>query len=115
MIISYKWLQSYFDEKLPPPEKLAELITFGFAEVEGVEKKGDDTVLDVKVLPDRACYALSHRGVAYEVAAITGFKQKIFDWPEPSVTKVRPLVVKVEAPELCSRYVARAIENVTAK
>lgn len=57
MKISYKWLQSYFEEKLPAPEALAERITFSFAEIEGVEKKGDDTILDIKVLPDRACYA----------------------------------------------------------
>ena len=115
MLVSYKWLQSYFGEKLPAPEKVAELITFGFAEVEGIEKKGSDTILDVKVLPDRACYALSHRGVAYEVAAITGFKQKVFNWPQPIVTQTKLLEVRVEAPELCSRYMARVVENVTAK
>ena len=64
MKISYNWLQSYFEDKLPSPEKLAERITFSFAEVESIEKVGDDTVFDIKVLPDRACYALSHRGVA---------------------------------------------------
>ena len=114
MLISYKWLQSYFEEKLPEPEKLAELLTFSFAEVEGIEKKGGDTILDIKVLPDRACYGLSHRGVAYEVSAITGFKRKIFSWPQPEVKKVRMLSVRVES-ELCPRYMARVIENVTPK
>ena len=130
MLISYKWLQGYFEEKLPAPERLAELITFGFAEVESIEtidadKRGlsdtqinadkKDTILDVKVLPDRACYALSHRGVAYEVAAITGLKKKTMDWPQPEVKKVRALAVRVEAPELCSRYIARRVLNITQK
>ncbi len=115
MKISYKWLQSYFDDKLPEPEKLAERITFSFAEVESVEKRGDDTVLDIKVLPDRACYALSHRGVTYEVSAITGLKKKSIIYPAPEVKETRKLKVSVEAPELCSRYMARVVENITAK
>ena len=108
---------------MPEPEKLAEWITFGFAEVESVEKKGGtstslsagETVFDVKVLPDRACYTLSHRGVAYEVSAILGIPKKTVEYPEPEVEKVRPLEVRVEAPDLCSRYMARVVLNVTAK
>ncbi|MDO8620535.1 MAG: phenylalanine--tRNA ligase subunit beta [bacterium] len=115
MKISYNWLQAYFEEKLPEPEKLAERITFSFAEVEGVEKKGDDTILDIKVLPDRACYALSHRGVAYEVSAILGIPQKNITYPAPEVKPARALKVSVEAPELCSRYMVRVVENITAK
>ena len=119
MKISYKWLQSYFKDKLPEPEKLSELITFGFAEIESLDKLGtgseEDTILDVKVLPDRACYALSHRSVAYEVSAITGLPRQKFEWPQPKIAKVRSLDVKIENPELCPRYTARVIENVTAK
>jgi len=132
MLISYKWLQSYFDEKLPPPEKLAERITFSFAEVESIqtidsadrrrnytqtdaERENKDVVFDVKVLPDRACYALSHRGIAYEVGAILGLKKKTIEYPQPEVKKTRPLLVRVESPELCSRYMARVVENVTPK
>ncbi|MSR78649.1 MAG: phenylalanine--tRNA ligase subunit beta [Candidatus Taylorbacteria bacterium] len=115
MLISYKWLQGYFEEKLPEPEKLAERITFSFTEIEGIEKKGDDTILDVKVLPDRACYALSHRGVAYEVGAILGLPKKEMNWPAPKVSGVRRISIKVEAPELCPRYTARVIENINQK
>lgn len=115
MKISYSWLQAYFEDKLPEPEKLAERITFSFAEVESVEKIGDDTVLDIKVLPDRACYALSHRGVAYEVSAILGISQKNIVYPAPEVKETHKLRVSVEAPELCSRYMARVVENINAK
>ena len=115
MKISYNWLQNYFDDKLPVPEKLAELITFSFAEVEGIEKRGEDIILDVKVLPDRACYALSHRGVAYEAAAVLNIKKKEMRWPLPVVSQVAELSVRVEAPDLCPRYMARVIENINTK
>lgn len=127
MLISYKWLQSYFDEKLPAPEKLADLITFSFAEIESLDKLGTgDTVFDIKVLPDRACYALSHRGVAYEVAAILGKSPVDIRCPQPLwtpdvhkrqliINKVRPLSVRIDVPDLCLRYMARVVENVTQK
>ncbi|MCR4311258.1 MAG: phenylalanine--tRNA ligase subunit beta, partial [Candidatus Taylorbacteria bacterium] len=115
MKISYNWLQSYFEEKLPEPEKLAERITFSFAEIEGVEKHGEDTILDIKILPDRACYTLSHRGVAREVSAILGIKMKEMNWPQPSVVPVRALTVSVEEPTVVPRYTARVIEGINPK
>ena len=44
MIFSYNWLQSFFQRKLPKPEKLAELLTLHFAEVEEVRKEGRDFI-----------------------------------------------------------------------
>ena len=52
MNISYNWIQKHFDEKLPAPEKLAELLTMHSQEVESVDKKGDDYELDAKILPN---------------------------------------------------------------
>lgn len=66
MKISRTWLQTYFEKPLPSVEELGELLTFHAFEIEGIE----EDVLDVKVLPDRAAYALSHRGVALELSAI---------------------------------------------
>jgi len=78
MKTSYKWLQTYFDETLPEPEKLADLFNAHAFEVESVEVRPlhTDTVLDIKVLPDRAHYALSHKGIAGEIHAITGLPLK---------------------------------------
>lgn len=72
MKISRTWLQTYFDTELPSVEELAEALTFHAFEIEGIEGE----VLDVKVLPDRAAYALSHRGIAREVAAILDIPMK---------------------------------------
>ncbi len=115
MKISRNWLQKYFEEKIPEADKLSELFTFHSFEVESqekVEKAGDmdeDYVLDVKILPDRAHYALSHHGIALEVAVNTGFKQK--NGYEESIapdldTKVE---VEVQNPDFCRRYTARHI------
>ncbi|MBX4210441.1 hypothetical protein KW783_00515 [Candidatus Parcubacteria bacterium] len=76
MLVSYNELQTYFVDKLPPPEKLAELFTFHVFEVEGMEKRGDDTIFDAKVLPDRAHYLKSEAGIALEIRAITGLEIK---------------------------------------
>ncbi len=70
MKVSYNLLQRYFTKKLPPPAKVADLLTFHAFEIESMEEKNGDTILDVKVLPDRAHYALSHRGVARELSFI---------------------------------------------
>ena len=76
MKISYNQLQTYLIDKLPSPEALADAFTFHAFEIESVEKEGDDTILDIKVLPDRACYAKSYEGIAREVSTILGLKKK---------------------------------------
>lgn len=70
MKVSYDWLQTFFDTKLPSPETIAERITFGAFEIEEIQEAGDDTVFDIKVLPDRAASCLSHRGIAREIATL---------------------------------------------
>ncbi len=72
MKVSRAWLQKYFDADLPSSDALADALTFHAFEIE--EVSGD--MLDVKVLPDRAGYALSHRGVAYELSAILKIPMK---------------------------------------
>ena len=134
MLISYNWLQIYFKKKLPPPEKVAEILTFTVFEVEGVaktrqgrvrptesdlqiqfrEKKENDFILDVKVLPDRACYALSHRGIARELAAaLTWELNSQVSRVKISQAKLTPLSVKIKDSVDCRRYIGRRVENVT--
>ena len=113
MLVSYKWLQTYFDEQLPEPEKLGELLTMRVLELDGLASAGDDMVLDIKVLADRAHYCLSHRGIAGEVSAITGVSRKVSDEPANTIqTDIqKPSVTVLD--EECGRYVARRIEGVT--
>ena len=72
-----------------------------------------DTVLEIKILPDRAHDALSHVGLAREIAAIQG-TQIDYDYdglvlPSKKSKKVR---VKIEDSKLCERYIAAVLENV---
>ncbi len=73
MKISYNWLQEYFDKPLPNPKDLADLLNIRAFEVEEIEEHDGDSVLEIKITPDRAPDCLSHLGVAREVAIHTGF------------------------------------------
>lgn len=74
----------------------------------------NDTVLDVGITPNRSD-CLSMIGMAREVAALTG---KIVKMPEGKVRESAEDVsrlssVTIEDPDLCPRYTARLIRNVT--
>jgi len=111
MKISLNWLQTYFETPLPKAEALADIFNFHAFEVESVEEIDGDSVLDVKVLPDRAHYALSHRGISREVVAITRQVLKpdrISNGPESTLSK-KP-EVQIEDTFFCKRYMARYAE-----
>ena len=112
MIVSYKWLQKYFDEELPVPEKLEEVLTLGAFEVENIEKVGDDYILDIDVLPNRAHDCLSHRGIAKEIALLLGLniKQSKKD-SLPSGSDIT-IQVKNKEQDLCNRYIGRKISGI---
>ncbi len=111
MKISRNWLQTFFDKPLPQAAELAELFTFHSFEVEGMESLGDDDILDIKVLPDRAHYCLSHAGVALEVSVLTGqtLKQNRIP-PAPTSSIETSPEVRIEATNFCRRYMARCAE-----
>ena len=111
MKISYNWLKSYIPE-VPLPEKLTEVFSSRLCEVESVEKKGDDTVFDLKILPDRAHDLLSHRGIARELASLLDLKfidpTLKYKIPESHPTK---LIKEIKSTK-CRRYMGRVIRNV---
>ena len=45
-------------------------------EIESVEKVNNDTIYDIKVLPNRQSDCLSHIGVAKEIATVFSLKKK---------------------------------------
>lgn len=74
----------------------------------------DDTLFTLKLTPNRAD-CLSIRGVAREVAALTGAPLKALSF-EPVVPTIEDrLPVKVEAPDLCGRFAGRVIRGVNAR
>ncbi len=73
----------------------------------------EDTVFEVNVTPNRPD-ALSHLGIAREVAAALGLKVAL---PPPRLAQRPPAAsslvkVRVEAPDRCFRYAARIVEGV---
>lgn len=113
MLISYNWLKDYLGEELQTAEQVVDLLTMHSFEVESVEVVGDDTVFDIKVLPDRASDCLSHRGVAREIATLID-KTLIFD---PLKTEVNLPVsanfeVVITDNKLCSRFMLAHMSQV---
>lgn len=112
MLVSRNWLQTYFKDKLPEAEKISDFFAFHSFEVDGVEKKSDDEIFDLKILPDRANYALCHRGVAREFSAMSGFEMRVAEYRPVDPTLGVWRKVSVAEPALCSRYVSRLVEKV---
>ena len=69
-VYSYEWLQSFFSDQLPSPDKIGAAINKHSFEVEEITKHGDDTIFVLDVLPDRASDCLAHYGIAKEISAI---------------------------------------------
>ncbi len=110
MKISYNWLQNHIEQKLPSPESLKEKIIFHAFEVESEEKVGDDTIFDIKVLPDRAHDCLGHAGVAREISGLLGLTFK--SEPLPDLLSL-PLATKIEIQsDMCRRYVAVEMKDI---
>jgi phenylalanyl-tRNA synthetase beta chain len=115
MKISHKWLQTYFSKPIPSSDEIASLLTFHIFEVEGIEKKTDDDILDVKVLPDRASYCLSHEGVARELSALIPNNEFIPRKIEEVDASDEPTTVEasIEAGDVCDVYNTLRIINIS--
>ena len=69
--------------------------------------------IDVEVTPDKA-FALSHRGIAREIAAISGSKLKIPMEVVKATSKGKDVVkVQLDGKGGCTRYIAGTMKNLT--
>ncbi len=112
MKISLDWLNDYIETGLEA-EAMAEMLSdLGFP-CEGIDRVGDDVVLDVEVTSNRGD-CLSHIGVARELAAATGKPLKLPEIVLEEMDKAASdfVQVEIEEPELCGRYTALVIEGV---
>ena len=114
MLVSRNWLQKYFDTPLPFGNELAEYFNAHAFEVEGVEEKGDDTIIDLDILPNRTSDALCQRGIARDLATILSLKMKSDPLREtlPAWDKPEKFTVTIENEELCPRYMAGVVRGV---
>ncbi len=114
MKISYNILNTFFDGKLPAPSVLEEAFTFHSWEIDEVVEKDGDTMFDVKVLPDKSAWALSHRGVAKDLSVVLDMPLAHDPFSiTPELVPVTDVIsVKVDTP-LCDRYAAAYVTGVT--
>ncbi len=97
---------------MPDTQTLKKIITDHAFEVEEVIEGVHGDVIDLKVLPDRAHDALSHRGIAREIATHINAKySELIHDTLISDTSVASVAVHVESP-LCTRYMALRIARV---
>lgn len=114
MKVSRNWLNNFFDAPLPGAEALSDALTFHAFEIDGIEKHGDDDILDVKVTPNRGHDCLCHRGIARELSAILNIPltRDPFKLELDISKKTDKVTVTIEDPQLCPRYIAGYITGV---
>ncbi|MEJ2313583.1 MAG: phenylalanine--tRNA ligase subunit beta [Nitrospirota bacterium] len=110
MLISFNWLTELIDTGLGA-EETAHALTMAGLEVEGIERAGDDFVLEVNVTPNRPD-CLSVLGIAREMRAITGKPLKV---PEHAIKDEShsTFMVEIKDKELCARYACRVVRGVS--
>lgn len=116
MKFSKQWLQDYIVEALPSDAIVADTLNKKSFEVEEVISLPEDTVYDIKILPNRAHDALGHRGVARELCADLNltFKedervQKDNSFLSDSVASP---VVAIGDAKFCTRFMSIRIDGV---
>jgi len=114
MKTSRNWLQQYFASPLPEAQALADALTFHAFEIESVEQKGSDDILDVKVTPNRGHDCLCHRGIAKELSAILDvpLKKDPLRNDVSLAPKATSFTVSIEDPKRCRRFTAARIAGV---
>ena len=74
MKVTYNWLKDFVDIKITP-QKLAEKLTMAGLEVVSLEEKEGDAIFEIEITSNRPDW-LSVLGIAREIAAITGTKDR---------------------------------------
>jgi phenylalanyl-tRNA synthetase beta chain len=114
MKLSRDWLSDYVDLTGISDEELGRRFTEIGHAIEAVEQHGDDTVFDLEITTNRVD-AMSHRGMARELAAAFG-REMLGGAPAPPPTSpASNVTILDEVPELCRRFSAQVIRNVTVK
>jgi phenylalanyl-tRNA synthetase beta chain len=116
MKISRDWLTDYVDVSALSDDELgAKMTEIGHA-IESVEMHEGDTVFDVEFTTNRID-AMSHFGLARELAAALGKPLAVpkDDLETSDTDAAARLPIRVDAPELCSRYTGLVVRGVTIR
>lgn len=113
MLVSLDWIKE-FVEVTASAEDVAHQLTMAGLEIEGMEKIGDDVIMEVNVTPNRPD-CLSVFGLAREVAALYRLPLKFPETVMPTSLQPSDIQVAIDDPELCPRYTGRSITSVTVR
>jgi phenylalanyl-tRNA synthetase beta chain len=122
MKISPQWLRDFVDLNVNY-HQLADDLTLAGIAVESVSGEGDDATFEMDTTTNRPD-AMNHYGVARECSAIYDLPLKAIEPKLPvasaagalsSKAEVLPFPVEIAEPELCARFTARVLRNVTIK
>lgn len=119
MLISKKWLQTYFDTELPSAQKIADTLLLHSFEIEGLSEINGDQIIDIDVLPNRAHDCLSYEGVAKELSGLLDISLRDVRYgsvPEQNNSR-KDIVVSVHIlnQDQCTRYATSLVENIEIK
>jgi phenylalanyl-tRNA synthetase beta chain len=114
MKLSRDWLSDYVDLTDISDEELGRRFTEIGHAIEAVEQHGDDTVFDLEITTNRVD-AMSHRGMARELAAAFGRDMLSGASATPAAGHASSVTILNEVSSLCRRFSAQVIRNVTVK
>lgn len=113
MLVSWNWLTDYIGETELTAEEAADLLGQHAFELEGVDERADDTVMDIDVLPNRSSDCLCHRGIARELASITGVP--LANDPlqaSPAMATTDVIAASIADEEACPRFSASLLQGI---
>jgi phenylalanyl-tRNA synthetase beta chain len=115
MNILTNWLRHYLPALSVSDRQLADDLTLRGIAVEGVHAlgPGNGHLFEMDITTNRVD-AMNHYGIAREAATIYNLPLAPLDSGLPAATSgAKPFSVAIEAPELCGRFTARVLRNVT--
>jgi phenylalanyl-tRNA synthetase beta chain len=115
MNILSNWLRHYLPALAVSDRQLADDLTLRGIAVEGVHAlgPGNGHLFEMDITTNRVD-AMNHYGIAREAATIYNLPLAPLDSGLPAATSgAKPFSVAIEAPELCGRFTARVLRNVT--
>jgi len=113
MKLSPQWLRDFVDLTADNHRLAEDLTSVGIA-VEGTAGSGENTVFEMEITTNRPD-AMNHYGVAREAAAIYDLPLKAITPKLPAATKAEAFPIEIAEPDLCPRFSARVLRNITIK
>lgn len=114
MRVPLSWLKEFVDTPLSA-EEIAKVLTQGGLEVDKIEKKKDDEILEISLTPNLG-HCMSLLGIGRELSALTHLPLKMpsYQVRENGSDKIQEKVaLSIDDKEQCYRYACRLITNVS--